>query len=183
LTATASRSVNVTDDDTQAPIITLGGSTGAQTDGQDQTFTWLVTDADSGLGSVSVSITRDGVEIFTSTDASGTFPFDTYGLGTYEINVTAPDAEADRADDAMTSSASRSVIVSDDDTTPPLIVLGGSTGAETDGQPQSFTWNISDAGSGLGALSVVITRNGSTIFSTTNLADAVGSFNFDSFGL
>src|SRR5205085_1898337 len=121
LSSTASRTVVVSDDDTAAPVITITGSEGSENDGQDQSFTWNVQDAGSGLGSVSVSITRDGVEIFNSTDASGTFNFDTYGLGTYEINVTATDADADRADDSLSSSASRSVVVSDDDTTPPVV--------------------------------------------------------------
>ena len=43
-----------------------------------------------------------------------------------------------------------------------MIQIIGSQGAENDGQPQSFSWNVSDAGSGLGTLSVVI-KQGSTI--------------------
>src|SRR5439155_24230257 len=109
LTSTASRSVSVSDDDTEAPIITLGGSSGAENDGQDQSFTWTVTDAGSGLGSVLVSITRDGVEVFSSTDASGAFDFNALGLGTYAINVTATDADSDRIADAMTITSARSI--------------------------------------------------------------------------
>src|SRR5206468_3891818 len=149
--STASQSVTVSDDDTEPPIITLGGSTGDETDGQDQIFTWSVADAGSGLGSVSVSITKDGVEILSSTEASGSYDFNALGLGDYQINVTATDADADRALDAMTSIASRRVSVSDDDTAAPVITIGGSSGAETDGQNQHFTWLVEDASSGVGS--------------------------------
>src|SRR5207248_1592434 len=116
LTSTASRAVVVTDDDTEAPLITLGGSTGNETDGQDQVFTWSITDAGSGIGSSLVTITKAGVTIFTSTDLSGSYDFNVLGLGDYSISVTATDADNDRADDALTSTASRSVTVTDDDT-------------------------------------------------------------------
>src|SRR5439155_6065515 len=121
MTASGSRAVSVSDDDTAAPIITLGGSTGSETDGDNQHFTWDVVDAGSGLANVLVSITRNGVEILSSTDASGVFDFNSYGPGAYAINVTATDADADRADDALTATASRTVIVGDDDTEAPII--------------------------------------------------------------
>src|SRR5206468_1052626 len=121
LTSTASQTVVVSDDDTTAPVITLGGSSGAENDGQDQKFTWSVVDAGSGLGSVSVSIAKDGTEIYTSSNATGSFDFNNQGLGTYVINVTATDADADRAGDSLTSTASRAVVVSDDDTDAPVI--------------------------------------------------------------
>src|SRR5207249_716219 len=134
LSSSASRSVTVSDDDTAAPVIALGGSTGSENDGQNQNFTWDVSDVGSGLASVGVSITKDGTEIYRSTPASGTFDFNSHGLGTYAINVTATDVDSDRALDSLTSTASRSVTVSDDDTDAPVIVLGGSTAGETDGQ-------------------------------------------------
>src|SRR5207244_1348874 len=149
-------------------IITLGGSTGAETDGQDQMFTWSVTDAGSGIGSVLVSITRDGVEIYSSTNASGSFDFNAFGLGAYEMHVNATDADNDRLDDARTATAARSVTVSDDDTDAPVITLGGSTGNETDGDNQHFTWLVTDAGSGLSSVTVSITRDGIEIFNSTN---------------
>src|SRR5207248_3121717 len=111
-------------------------------------------------GSVLVSVTKNGVEIYNSTDASGSFDFNSFGLGTFAINVSATDADGDRPDDALTSTASQSVTVSDDDTTPPVITLGGSSGAETDGQDQVFTWNVTDADSGLASVLVSITRDG-----------------------
>src|SRR5205823_1306878 len=106
LTSSASRTVTVSDDDTTAPLIVLGGSTGSETDGQDNTFTWTITDAGSGVASSTVSVTKDGVEIFNSSDLSGTFDFNSFGLGTFQISVSATDADADRANDSLTSSAS-----------------------------------------------------------------------------
>src|SRR2546427_9232829 len=95
---------------------------------------------------------------------SARFPCTALCRSTYAINVTATDADADRANDALTSTASRSVTVSDDDTTPPVIVLGGSAGSENDGQDQTFTWNVTDAGSRLGSVPVSITKDGVEIF-------------------
>src|SRR5437764_790030 len=82
--------------------------------------------------------------------ASGTFDFNALGLGAYTISVSAADADNDRAGDSLSSTASQSVVVSDDDIAGPVITLGGSNGAENDGQDQHFTWNVADVGSGLG---------------------------------
>src|SRR5687768_7092225 len=60
--------------------------------------------------------------------------------------------------------------------------LGGSTGGETDGDINHFTWNASDA-SNLSSLLVTIKRNGVILLQTNALADSTGSFNFDSLGL
>src|SRR5947199_7530983 len=99
----------------------------------------------SGFSSISVVITQDGNIIHTSSDASGSFDFNSYGLGLFEIAVNATDADSDRANDTTSSNSSRSVTVSDDDITPPVINLGGSTGSQTDGDTNEFTWNVSDA--------------------------------------
>src|SRR5205085_2644483 len=115
-------------------------------------------------------------------DAVGSFNFDSYGPGSFTLDVSATDNDNDWIGDNSCSMASRSVTVTDDDTAGPVITLGGSTGSENDGQAQSFSWNVSDA-SGLSALSVVIKKDGATIYSTTDTANAVGSFNFDSYGL
>ncbi|MDX1946030.1 MAG: hypothetical protein SFU86_11585 [Pirellulaceae bacterium] len=184
LSSSGTRTVIVVDDDTDPPTIVLGGSTGAETDGQTQNFTWNVSDF-SGLSSLLVVIQQDGNTIYSTallSDAVGSFNFDTYGLGTFTINVSATDADNDRLGDSLSSSASRSVVVTDDDTDPPLIVIGGSTGTETDIALNEFTWSVTDF-SGLSALSIVIQRNGITIYSTTNIVDAVGSYNFDGPGL
>src|SRR5439155_288592 len=158
----ASRSVTVTDDDTAPPVINLGGSQGSENDGQNQKFTWNVSDA-SGLSNVRVTISKNGNVIHTFTTANGNFDFNSLGLGDYQISVSATDADTDWAGDQLGNSASRSVGVSDDDVAPPAIVLGGSSGAETDGDTNHFTWNVSDA-SNLSSLTVTIKRNGSIVY-------------------
>src|SRR5207249_1392035 len=127
-----------------------------------------------------VTITRNGSSIFTTTSqASGSFNFDSYGLGTYEINVTANDNDHDWVGDQLSNSGSRSVVVSDDDTTPPQIVLGGSQNTEDDGQNQNFTWNVTDPSS-LSSVAVTIRKDGSVIQS---FSTATGNFDFNSLGL
>jgi len=184
LTTSASTSLLVFDDDTEAPLITLGGSEGSVDDGQLQSFSWNVSDA-SELSALSITITKDGAEIFSTTntaDAVGSFEFDSYGLGSYTIGVSATDGDGDWSGDSSTASAIRSVTVSDDDLAGPAIVLGGSAGTESHGLAQVFSWDVTDA-SELSGLSVVIRKDGAEIYSTTATADAVGSFNFDSYGL
>src|SRR5262249_21333468 len=87
------------------------------TDGQTQSFTWNVSDA-SGLSALSIIITQDTgsgpVVIYSTTnvaDAVGSFNFDAFGQGTFQIQVSATDADSDRAGDALSSSGSRSVTV------------------------------------------------------------------------
>src|SRR5439155_27124580 len=139
-----------------------------------QGFNRRVSDA-SGLASYTVTITRNGATIF-SCNADGSFDFNSYGVGTYELSVSATDADNDRANDNLSSSMGRTVVISDDDTTPPLIVLGGSQGSEYDGQNQNFTWNVTDA-SGLDSVRVTIHKNGSviqTLSSTWGALDLYG---------
>src|SRR5438270_901696 len=76
-------------------VIVLGGSSGSENDGQNQVFTWNVSDPGSGLNAVSVSITKNGVEIYNSASASGSFDFNSSGLGTYAMSVSASDADSD----------------------------------------------------------------------------------------
>src|SRR5439155_17348799 len=127
-----------------------------------------------------VSVQKDGVEIYSSSDLSGSFDFNTYGLGAFAINVTATDADADRANDSLLSTASRTVVVGDDDTAAPIITLGGSQGAENDGQSQTFTWNIADADTGIRSATVSVTKDAVEIFSSTDLSR---SFDFNTYGL
>src|SRR5205823_2443909 len=133
----------------------------------------------SDLNAVSVSITKNGVEIYNSASASGSFDFNSSGLGTYVMSVSATDADGDWIGDSLSNAASRTVTVSDDDTTPPLIVLSGSIGTESQSATQSFTWGITDT-SGLSLVNVSITKNGSVIFTS---AASSGSYNFDALGL
>src|SRR5205823_2111403 len=143
-------------------------------------FGWTIGDVGSGLDSVSITVARDGQTVYTSTDASGSFDFNALGLGTYTMSISATDADNDRVGDKITSSASRTVVVSDDDTAAPIITLGGSVDNETDGQDQAFTWSVSDTGSGLGSVSVVVTRDGQQVFTSS---DASGAFDFNTLGL
>jgi cyclophilin family peptidyl-prolyl cis-trans isomerase len=179
LTSTATRTVTVTDDDTVAPVIALSGSQGAENDGQDQSFTWNVTDADAGVGSVTVTITQNGNTIHSSTAASGTFNFNSFGTGDFVMTVSATDADNDWSGDSMTSNDNRTVTVTDDDTVAPTIILAGSQGSETDAQDQTFSWDVTDAGAGVGPVTVTITQDGNTIQSSTT---ATGTFDFNSFG-
>src|SRR5439155_12334141 len=109
-----------------------------------------------------------------TTDAIGSFNFDTLGLGIYDIAVSAADADQDWTGDTLSNSATRSVTVSDDDTDAPVISLGGSNGSENDGQDQKFTWSVTD-GSGLSGVLVTITQNGyvvRTLMSSTGNSDS-----------
>jgi cyclophilin family peptidyl-prolyl cis-trans isomerase len=178
--ATTSFTVTVTDDDSAAPVIALTGSEGNQTDADNQTFGWTVTDPGSGVASTSVNITRNGVQIHTATTATGNFDFNSFGAGTYVMTVTATDADNESPGDALTSSATRTVTVIDDDTTAPAIALSGSQGNENDGQDQVFSWNVTETGSTPATVSVIITRNGTQIHTSTS---ATGSFDFNSQGL
>ena len=79
----------------------------------------------------------------------------------------------------MTSTASHTIVVGDDDTTPPAIALSGSESLETDGQYQSFTWNVTDV-SGLNGITVTITQDGNVIHTT---GAHTGTSLFNSYGL
>jgi hypothetical protein len=97
LTSTDTRTVTVTDDDDDPPVVTLGG------DEIDKNFTWNVVDTGSGVGTVSVTVTKDGNSIFTSGLASGNFDFNSEGAGDFVITVNASDADNDAAGDASSS--------------------------------------------------------------------------------
>jgi hypothetical protein len=140
--ASASRSVAVSDDDTQGPTIVLGGSTGTENESHLQEFTWDVSD-DSGLSVFEVVVSQDTgsgpVEILRTedlADAVGSFNFDSYGVGTFEISVTATDADNDWSGDASQSSAMQSVTVTAGNSPPVLTVPGPFTVAE--GQTLTF---------------------------------------------
>lgn len=179
-TAVTSFTVTVTDDDTAPPVIALGGSEGNQTDAQNQTFTWNVTDPGSGVASTTVSITKDGTEIHSATTNTGSFDFNSFGPGVYVMTVNATDADNESPGDALSSSATRTVTVTDDDTTAPAIALSGSEGSENDGQDQVFNWNVTETGSPPLTVSVIITKDGNVI--QTSTAES-GSFDFNSQGL
>lgn len=114
---TASRSVSVSDDDTVAPQVSLSGSSGTELEIDTNEYSWSVEDG-SGLSALSVTVTRDTGEgpavIFATTDtadATGSFNFDDYGVGIYEVLVVATDADGDWAGDAASSHAGRTSVV------------------------------------------------------------------------
>jgi len=158
---------------TSPPVIIIGGSSGSEQDEQVQQFTWDVTDTAGDLASVDVSISGNGGQVHSSSDARGNFNFDRLGLGQFTIDVTATDAEG------STSTASQTVTVSDDDVTGPVIALRGSTGNELTSDTQQFGWDVSDD-TGLSSVDVSVTRNGDLIFTSSS---AAGLFNFDGQGV
>jgi uncharacterized repeat protein (TIGR01451 family) len=160
------------------PAITLGGSSGTESDDSHQEFTWTVTDT-LGLSAVSVAVTQDGGSppIFSDTNADGSFDFNAFGPGIFEMTVSATSTLS------YSSTASRSVTVTDDDTASPLTVLGGSSGTEIEPDHQEFTWSVSDA-SGLSAVSAELTQDsgsGPMLIDTSSAAS--GTFDLDVYGL
>ncbi|WDI41524.1 Calx-beta domain-containing protein [Bremerella sp. P1] len=103
----------INDDDEDGPTIEITGSSGSETAGLEQNFSWSIDDT-SGSEST-VSITRNGELIFTrSYDAnvsSDSFNFDSYGIGSYQINIEATDQDNDRTSDQSSSAKSRVVNV------------------------------------------------------------------------
>jgi hypothetical protein len=182
--STATDMVTVTDDDVTGPTIVIFGPSGvavgdAQNDGEEQTFAWSVSDP-SGVQSVAVQLLRNGSVIATSNSFLGSINFDTFGLGVYELAITATDADNDGPGDSATSSLSDFVTVTDDDVLPPVIVIGGSSGTETDIVVNEFNWTTSDP-SGVSAVTATITRDGVPVPALNSTA-LNGSINFDDYG-
>lgn len=103
----------LTDDDTKAPAITITGSQGEESAEAQQRFTWYVSDDSNSTSQV--VITKNGTPILTrnySEDVDqDTFDFNSFGLGTYVITVTATDQDTDRPGDQLSSTATRTVNV------------------------------------------------------------------------
>ena len=140
-----------------------------------------------GLSATSVAVTKNDVEVFTSTLASFQFAFDTYGAGVFKITVTATDNDGELAGDKLTATQSRTVTVTDEDTAGPKITLtlgnaaavAGATVSQIENDNQTVRWSISDV-SGLSALSVEIKKQGVTnaLFATTQLDRKEFGFDF-----
>lgn len=165
------------------PVVALGGSSGTELDALNQQFTWEVTDEDGNLDSIAISVTRDGdvVESLSGpVAASGSVDFNDLGLGLFEIELTAADSEG------AVVVAGRAATVVDDDADAPIITLDGSSGTQLEIDTNEFSWDVTDP-SGLSVLSVVVTRDAGdgpeVIYSTTDVGDAVGTFNFDDQGV
>jgi|GEM_PF-5947056 len=191
--ASASKSFAFThsDDDVQAPVISLGTVAGGspQTDDKDQVFTWNISDSGSGVASREVTIARfdDLAGYFVrvhvdSTNNSGQFDFNHLGPGTYSIQAVATDLDNDRNGDASAASNSMTVIVGDDDASPPEISITGSQGEESAQLDQRFTWYVSDQSDS--TTQVVIRKNGVPILSREYDADVeYDTFDFNSLGV
>ena len=165
----------ITDDDTEAPEIVITPSD--PSDGEDNTISWSVTD-DSGLATVTATISRNGVEILSgSVDAVGSLDINELGVGNYSISVQATDADDDWADDSLSSSVSADFVVIDDDTQAPEIEI--SSGAE-DGADNVVSWNVTDV-SGLASVNVTISMDGEVV--SDGAADAEGSLDLNQFGI
>jgi len=165
------------------PVATLAGSTGDEFDDQDQRFRWEATDIDGDLESVEITVTKDGAVIDALSgivDPSGNVDFNDQGPGTFVATLTATDASGEQG------TATRSVTVADDDVGAPQISITGSSGTELEIDTNAYAWSVVDP-SALSALSVTVSRNQGdgpeVIYSTTDIADAVGSVNFDDFGV
>jgi hypothetical protein len=183
LSSSDSRVVEIVDDDDTGPTITLGGSQGAENVSDAQLFTWTVTDA-SGLDSTTVEVHKDGNLIHSTTLASGSFDFNSEGIGEFTIEVVATDGDNDRPADAATASGSRSVTVVDDtvDTTiriiddgdplpgyresvPGFLVNSSGTGAFGDHRTSNpdfgnrATWTFNDLDNGLYVVSATWTAH------------------------
>ena len=83
----------------------------------------VATGITSGVGPVSVVVKKNGTVIATpAASAVGSFNFDAFGIGTFEITVTAVDGDNDRTGDASPqTSASRTVVVTN---APPVARAG-----------------------------------------------------------
>ncbi|MCA9150225.1 MAG: PKD domain-containing protein, partial [Planctomycetales bacterium] len=160
-TSPATRSVTITDDDTEAPTVTLGGSVGDELAVDTQEFTWSVDDPSGST--TTVTVTRNGSPIFTRSYtenvALDSFNFDSYGVGEYVLTVDAADNDADRENDSTAAAtAVRQVNVLNTNPVADLAVItaasarfegvpvlfsaAGSTDPDGDDEALTFVWDF-----------------------------------------
>ncbi|MFX1379832.1 MAG: hypothetical protein ACFFA4_12150, partial [Promethearchaeota archaeon] len=158
LTTIITRTINIVDDDTYSPHITLGYF-GAASDGLPGYFKWDIYDYDNNIGGDHDTGFSD-IEIIVEYKSSEgkpdlmikVFPSE-HGmwylypyLGVYTISVTATDNDNDRTLilDSLTAKFYNKVLLIDDDKTPPTISIMYS-GDGTDGNPGTLIVSASDA--------------------------------------
>ncbi|MCA9216912.1 MAG: hypothetical protein KDB27_27775, partial [Planctomycetales bacterium] len=104
--------------------------------------------------------------------SQGDFPFDSFGLGIFEIHIDATDAYG------ATTRESRRVTVTDDDILPPAITLSGSIGVEGDKADQKMCWSVDDPSGA--SVEAQLKKNGAVIL---NSAEVEGCFDFNQHGV
>ncbi|MFO7907859.1 MAG: Calx-beta domain-containing protein, partial [Pirellulaceae bacterium] len=187
---TETRSIDWRDDDTTPPAITLSPADGTQVAADDQELSWSVED-DSNSSST-VNVTKDGQQIFsrsyTSDVAEDRFDFNEYGLGTYQITVTAIDHDTDRTGDQLSSTESRIVNVVNTDPDPVLAVTTAAAGrsegstiafdasgsTDPDGDALTYVWNFGDGTLAKGATPTHVYTDDGAYDVTLTVVDTFG---------
>ncbi|RME25606.1 MAG: tandem-95 repeat protein, partial [Candidatus Zixiibacteriota bacterium] len=184
----------IADDDTGAPGIS-DANVLDQNDGQDNYVEWFVGDV-SGVSRAIVQLQEEvGAAgsnqwntFYYSDDTNptaskgGHIDLNAKSPGRYRFRVQAWDSDTDWSGDQLSSDTGWKVFtISDDDTSVPTAVLSGSSGTESWGLRNAFSWSASDP-SGIAATSVTVTRNGQVVYSDSQAA-AQGEIVLDPWGL
>ncbi len=169
LTSTKESSINIIDDDTRNPLITIEYN-GTGYDSSPGFFIWSIEDFDDGIGGdfdsglseISITVSYRSTDqsenylLALQPNASGVWKLNS-SLGFYSIQISAQDNDDDRGSaDYLKSVVNRTIKILDDDVTPPTIDLSYEEGDNTDGNPGYFAWSISDDKSGLGLIEITV---------------------------
>ena len=160
--------VTIVDDDTQGPEIRLTYGTDnlllnepvTQSHGVENSISWAASDLDtgnSGVYPVNIEIQRDGQLIDTLTGLnSGTVFLDPYGIGVFDVSITALDGDVDRgAVDQAATTATGQITVTN---TAPKLEAGLDRTAkegelvtftvpgvvDADGETPDYSWDFGD---------------------------------------
>jgi len=149
----------------------------------------------SGIASASATIKKNGVTIATVSNAVSTtsFSLEPYGIGTFEITLTATDGDTDRgAGDQLATTRSATLIVTNDAPTveagPDRSVDEGvslsfavAAAHDADSDSLTYSWNFGDGGTATGS-SVSHTYADDGVYSVTLTAsDGFGGIATDTF--
>ncbi|MBY9012203.1 MAG: hypothetical protein KGD70_07505 [Candidatus Lokiarchaeota archaeon] len=160
LTSTAHISIEIIDDDNTPPEIDIQ-YIGSGLDDHPGYFEWSVSDIDSGISEINLSVSHESTEglddytinFYGNETGSWNLPFN---LGNYTIEISARDNDDDRLDDSLTKTMVISNGVIDDDNTPPEIDIQY-IGSGLDDSPGYFEWTVYDLDSALSEINVTIT--------------------------